>query len=169
MGCVLEQLGEGRRPRHPRMDGQRNTPRGQALFEARERPGIEAELGGDVHGQAGGAADGLLAFQRLPQNVIRNRGVALRMAGDADAPDPGILDHAALEQFDGAGEGRVGDGDVEELRELLALHDVLDEAIQNAVNGLRSPTYDYSWWDIGRRVGMSKQAAQQRWGRKADK
>jgi hypothetical protein len=58
---------------------------------------------------------------------------------------------------------RVAEGDVDALPELIQLSASVDEAITNAVKGLRA--FGYSWADIGDRVGMSRQAAQQRWGR----
>jgi hypothetical protein len=58
---------------------------------------------------------------------------------------------------------RVAEGDVDALPELIELSASLDEAITNAVKGLRS--FGYSWTDIAARVGMSRQAAQQRWGK----
>ncbi|MBU8858652.1 MULTISPECIES: hypothetical protein [unclassified Micromonospora] len=57
---------------------------------------------------------------------------------------------------------RVAAGDVEALRDLVALSTNLDEAIGEAVIGLRA--FGYSWSEIGTRLGISKQAAQQRWG-----
>ena len=57
---------------------------------------------------------------------------------------------------------RVATGDVEALRDLIALSSVIDEAIGEAVIGLRA--FGYSWAEIGSRLGISRQAAQQRWG-----
>ncbi|MGC4774913.1 hypothetical protein [Micromonospora chalcea] len=57
---------------------------------------------------------------------------------------------------------RVADGDVEALRDLVALSADLDRAITDAVVGLRQ--FGYSWAEIGQRLGISRQAAQQRWG-----
>lgn len=57
---------------------------------------------------------------------------------------------------------RVADGDVEALRDLIALSTVIDQAICEAVTGLRA--FGYSWAEIGARLGISRQAAQQRWG-----
>ncbi|TDC43623.1 hypothetical protein [Micromonospora sp. KC213] len=57
---------------------------------------------------------------------------------------------------------RVATGDVEALRDLTALSADLDQAISEAVIGLRA--FDYSWAEIGSRLGISRQAAQQRWG-----
>ena len=39
----------------------------------------------------------------------------------------------------------------------------LDEAISQAVTGLRGA--GYSWAEIAGRLGVTRQAAQQRWGR----
>jgi hypothetical protein len=39
----------------------------------------------------------------------------------------------------------------------------IDDAITEAVKGLR--TFGYSWTEIGSRLGITRQAAQQRWGR----
>jgi hypothetical protein len=57
---------------------------------------------------------------------------------------------------------RVGDGDVEALAFMLGLAEEIDAAIAQAVNGLRA--CGYSWAEIGSRLGISRQAAQQRWG-----
>jgi DNA-directed RNA polymerase specialized sigma24 family protein len=57
---------------------------------------------------------------------------------------------------------RVATGDVEALRDLVALSSAIDDAIGEAVIGLRA--FGYSWSEIGQRLGISKQAAQQRWG-----
>jgi hypothetical protein len=57
---------------------------------------------------------------------------------------------------------RVATGDVEALRDLVALSTVIDDAIGQAVTGLRA--FGYSWAEIGQRLGISRQAAQQRWG-----
>ncbi|BCJ55084.1 hypothetical protein Asp14428_65590 [Actinoplanes sp. NBRC 14428] len=57
---------------------------------------------------------------------------------------------------------RVATGDVEALIDMVGLSDLLDDAISDAVTGLRS--HGYSWAEIGQRLGISRQAAQQRWG-----
>ncbi|WFE37980.1 hypothetical protein [Micromonospora sp. WMMD998] len=57
---------------------------------------------------------------------------------------------------------RVADGDVEALRDLVAMSSVIDDAITDAVVSLRA--FGYSWAEIGSRLGISRQAAQQRWG-----
>jgi len=58
---------------------------------------------------------------------------------------------------------RIADGDVEGLAELVDLAHELDTATQTAVDGLRG--FGYSWGEIAARLGTSRQAAQQRWGR----
>jgi len=58
---------------------------------------------------------------------------------------------------------RVADGDVEALADLVALASQVDAALQDAVNGLRR--YGYAWSEIAAVLGVSRQAAQQRWGR----
>ena len=63
----------------------------------------------------------------------------------------------------GAYSRRVAVGDVEALTGLISLADDINEAIDHAVHGLREA--GYSWADIGSWLGISRQAAQQRWGR----
>ena len=57
---------------------------------------------------------------------------------------------------------RVADGDVEALALMLGLSAEIDTAIGQAVTGLRA--FGYSWAEIGSRLGVTRQAAQQRWG-----
>jgi hypothetical protein len=57
---------------------------------------------------------------------------------------------------------RVADGDVEALTLMLGLSAEIDTAISQAVTGLRGS--GYSWAEIGSRLGITRQAAQQRWG-----
>ncbi|WP_198954785.1 hypothetical protein [Kineosporia sp. R_H_3] len=58
---------------------------------------------------------------------------------------------------------RVADGDVDALADLLRLAAEVDTATQTAVTGLRA--FGYSWGEIATRLGTTRQAAQQRWGR----
>ena len=58
---------------------------------------------------------------------------------------------------------RVGSGDIDALADMTRLADHLDQAITKAITGLRTGA-GYSWADIGLRLGISRQAAQQRWG-----
>ena len=57
---------------------------------------------------------------------------------------------------------RVGDGNVEALALMLGLVGEIDAAIAEAVKGLHS--CGYSWAEIGTRLGITRRAAQQRWG-----
>jgi hypothetical protein len=57
---------------------------------------------------------------------------------------------------------RIADGDVEALTLILGLSAEIDTAITQAVTGLRQ--FGYSWAEIGSRLGITRQAAQQRWG-----
>jgi hypothetical protein len=57
---------------------------------------------------------------------------------------------------------RVASGDVEALTDMVGLSSLLDDAISDAVTGLRK--HGYSWADIAARLGITRQAAQQRWG-----
>jgi hypothetical protein len=59
---------------------------------------------------------------------------------------------------------RVASGDVESLAHMISLSHDIDNAIQQAVNGIRAA--GYSWAEIGARLGVTRQAAQQRWGRR---
>lgn len=57
---------------------------------------------------------------------------------------------------------RVGADDPDALAGMLALEDALSEAIESAVKALKAQ--GFYWTEIGKAVGLSKQAAQQRWG-----
>jgi hypothetical protein len=57
---------------------------------------------------------------------------------------------------------RVADRDIEALTGLAALRDEVDAAMREAVTGLHGNPY--SWADIGRALGITRQAAQARFG-----
>ncbi|HZO63800.1 MAG TPA: hypothetical protein VFB74_02250 [Kribbellaceae bacterium] len=57
---------------------------------------------------------------------------------------------------------RVAAGDIEALTDLVDLADRVEDAIRTAVIGLREQRY--SWTEIAARLGITRQAAQQRWG-----
>lgn len=57
---------------------------------------------------------------------------------------------------------RVARGDIDALTDMTTLAADLDQAIGDAVTGLRAK--GYSWAEIGLRLGITRQAAQQRWG-----
>jgi hypothetical protein len=58
---------------------------------------------------------------------------------------------------------RIAAGDVEALPDLAGMSRDLDAALIEAVKGLRD--VGYSWEEIASRLGVTRQAAQQRWGR----
>ena len=62
-----------------------------------------------------------------------------------------------------AGE-RVADADIEQLTQLMELRRDLDDAILQAVGGLRDNYV--TWQDIGSATGTTRKAAQMRWGPK---
>lgn len=56
---------------------------------------------------------------------------------------------------------RIAAGDVDALPDLAALSADVDAAIGDAVTGLREA--GYSWGEIAARLGVTRQAAHQRW------
>jgi hypothetical protein len=64
---------------------------------------------------------------------------------------------------------RVAAGDVEALRCLSVLSTEVDAVTRLAVAGLRQAPYSYSWSEIADRLGVSKQAAQMRYGDRTDR
>jgi hypothetical protein len=57
---------------------------------------------------------------------------------------------------------RVAAGDIEAVVDMTALADEIGIAIQDAITDLRG--HGYSWAEIARRLNVTRQAAQQRWG-----
>jgi hypothetical protein len=60
---------------------------------------------------------------------------------------------------------RIARGDIEGLTPLAALAVDVDEALTHAVTGLHA--HGYSWTEIAARLGITRQAAHQRWARDA--
>ena len=58
---------------------------------------------------------------------------------------------------------RIAAGDIDAISDMTSIAAELDDAISQAVTGLRAA--GYSWSDIAARLGVTRQAAQQRWGR----
>ena len=61
---------------------------------------------------------------------------------------------------------RIADGDIESLTLMTGLAADVETAIRCAVVGLRE--FGYSWAEIGSRLGVTRQAAQQRWGARTE-
>jgi hypothetical protein len=60
---------------------------------------------------------------------------------------------------------RVGSADLNALREMAALRDELEGCMLDAVAGLRhDEAAPASWWEIGQALGITRQAAQRRYG-----
>ena len=57
---------------------------------------------------------------------------------------------------------RIAAGDIDALGDAALLSRQLDITIKTAITGLRQR--GYSWADIGLQLGVTRQAAQQRWG-----
>lgn len=58
--------------------------------------------------------------------------------------------------------GRVSE-DIDSLAELIALQETIDSATRSAVTALKAD--GYSWAEIAGRIGCSRQACQQRYGK----
>jgi hypothetical protein len=56
------------------------------------------------------------------------------------------------------------DGDPADLADLLAIRDYLDRCIADTVHHMRT-VQEFTWGSIAEALGVTKQAAQQRWGR----
>jgi hypothetical protein len=82
--------------------------------------------------------------------------------------------HVELDKFDGfarrilrAYARRVATGDVEGLRAMSLLASELEQATRQAVTGLK--TFGYSWSEIADRLGVTRQAAQMRYGERTER
>lgn len=60
---------------------------------------------------------------------------------------------------------RIADGDIDALPELEALRAEIDSAMIEAVKQLRAEPYSYSWAELGDRLGVTRQAVQQRFAK----
>lgn len=59
---------------------------------------------------------------------------------------------------------RVKDGDIMDLADLLEFQEAVDEVVRDSVKGIME-NGSYSWGEIGKLRGMSRQGARQKWGR----
>ena len=58
---------------------------------------------------------------------------------------------------------RIAAGDIDAITDLAATADQVDQALREAIGQIRA-RWGYSWADIAQRLGVTRQAAQQRWG-----
>jgi hypothetical protein len=124
--------------------------------EARQRPGRQAPDGG--YGGVG-APDGKTA---APSSVARP-GVKRQLTPRRPRRVTENDEYASFARRVLRAWGRrVAAGDIDAIADMAAAATELDAAISQAVAGLRARSY--SWADIGARLGVSRQAAQQRWG-----
>jgi hypothetical protein len=146
MGRVSEQLGKGGWTCHSGMNGESYAPRRQTLFKGREGPGVEAELSGDVHFEAGRLAVGLLALERLPEDLVGDRRVTFGVAGHAQTLDPDVAEHTAVEQIEGTGKGSGRRRQITRDQQRL-LYTTRDERVQSLAQSLRidDATRDDVW------------------------
>jgi hypothetical protein len=64
--------------------------------------------------------------------------------------------------------GRVVEGDVDDLAQLITLRSEVDRLIAETVVALRRQPYGLTWTQIAVATGTTRQAVQQRFGRPAD-
>ena len=82
-----------------------------------------------------------------------------RRRGPVETPEYGQMVRRMLRAYG----RRVGNADDVDLAELVKLRDEVDAVIASAVI-MQRETWDRSWADIGRALGITRQAAQQRYG-----
>lgn len=88
------------------------------------------------------------------------------MALTPDRPERDVLEYAAMMRRMVRAYGRrVADADPEDLADLLALHAAIEEAVTEAVTGQRAA--GFSWGQIAHGLGVSRQAAHERFARRA--
>jgi hypothetical protein len=98
------------------------------------------------------------AVRQAGQNTVKNPLTPKRAGRVRENDDYAAFARRVLRAY----ARRVADGDVEALTLMLGLSAEIDTAISQAVTGLRE--FGYSWAEIGSRLGVTRQAAQQRWG-----
>jgi hypothetical protein len=102
-------------------------------------------------------------YQRQEQATVRKTTVKARLTHNRARP---VVENDAYAAFAHriltAYARRVATGDIDALTLMTALSADIDTAIHAAVTGLRQR--GYSWTEIGNRLGITRQAAQQRWG-----
>jgi len=95
---------------------------------------------------------------RTDRNTVKNRLTSKTAAAVVENDEYAAFARRVLRAY----ARRVGTGDIDALARMTDLAGEIDEAIGEAVAGLRA--FGYSWTEIGTRLGVTRQAAQQRWG-----
>ena len=83
-----------------------------------------------------------------------------RKTGPVETPEYGAMVRRMVRAYG----KRVGNADDVDLSQMLALRDEVEAAITTAVT-LQRDNWGRSWAEIGRGLGITRQAAQQRYGR----
>ena len=105
-----------------------------------------------------GPYDSSLQASSPGPNTVKNRLTSKRARRLVENDDYAAFTRRVLRAY----ARRVATGDVEALAAMTGLSAEIDSAISQAVTGLRA--FGYSWAEIGSRLGVTRQAAQQRWG-----
>ena len=99
--------------------------------------------------------------------ALAERTATIKDSLTPDRPDRAVVENGAYAAFARrvlrAAGRRVAAGDVDGLADLVALSDEVERSVRDAVAGLRA--FGYSWGEVAARVGVTRQAAQQRWRR----
>jgi hypothetical protein len=108
---------------------------------------------------------GMTAAMRLSDcQASLDAGVAGRRVRRGDAGDYLGFLHRVLRAYS----GRVLEGDVDDLTQLITLRSEVDRLIADTVTRLRRQPYGLTWTQIAAATGTTRQAAQQRYGRMPD-
>jgi hypothetical protein len=94
----------------------------------------------------------------MSKNTVNNRLTPQRRRNVVENDEFAAFAHRIVRAY----ARRVADGDIEALADLTTLAADVEAAIRVAVIGLRN--FGYSWADIALRLGVTRQAAHQRWG-----
>jgi hypothetical protein len=107
----------------------------------------------------------MTAMMRLSDcQASLDAGVAARRVRRGDAGDYLGFLHRVLRAYS----GRVLEGDVDDLTQLITLRSEVDRLIADTVTTLRRQPYGLTWTQIAAATGTTRQAAQQRYGRSTD-
>jgi hypothetical protein len=93
-----------------------------------------------------------------PQSCVNRRLTPKRLRRAVENHEYGAFVRRVIRAYS----RRVAAGDIEAISAMLNTSAEMDTAIQNAITGLRAIGYSYA--DIALRLGVTRQAIQQRWG-----